>query len=270
MRDARTHDGGIDPESAFFESRAPLIERPGAPMRGKGVSAVVRRVPAGIGTLTISRSAHCGTLGVATAGVWAAQRQECRQAHRPAPSGSDPKLAERLGTPSHMRGGAVGAERAWPAPRQLAGGCAPADMPGHRGGRPGVELARRRKSPDVIGALPRMIVFECVWLSEQAARQANWIDSTDVGVTVKEIGKPWLVVPAKSRGKEVTFAEGAAGDESTVRVTVSVDPPQPATVRIESSTAAAIPAPSLRGVLYLGARPRSSILSSIDLGYRPL
>lgn len=34
------------------------------------------------------------------------------------------------------------------------------------------------KLPDVIEALPRMIVFECVSLSEQTARQANWIDST--------------------------------------------------------------------------------------------
>jgi hypothetical protein len=132
---------------------------------------------------------------------------------------------------------------------------------------PVLSLPDAEKFPDVIDALPRMIVFECVWLSEQTARQANWIDSTDVGVTVKEIGKPWLVVPTKSRGKEVTSAEGAAGDESTVRVTILVDPPQPATVRIESSNAAAVPAPGLRGVLSdLGARPRSSILSSIDLG----
>ena len=121
------------------------------------------------------------------------------------------------------------------------------------------------KFPDVMDALPRTIVFECVWPSEQTARQANWIDSTDVGVTVKEIGKPWLVVPTKSRGKDVTCAEGVAGDESTVRVTVVVDPPQPATVRIESSNAATIPAPDSRRVLSdLGARPRSSISSSID------
>ena len=60
---------------------------------------------------------------------------------------SDPKLTERLRTPSHVRGSAVGAERARPAPRQLARGCAPADMPGHRGGRPGIELARRGEIP---------------------------------------------------------------------------------------------------------------------------
>ena len=136
---------------------------------------------------------------------------------------------------------------------------------------PVLSLPDAEKFPDVIEALPRMIVFECVWLSEQTARQANSIDSTDVGVTMKEIGKPWLVVPTKSRGIEVTCAEGAAGDESTVRVTVLVDPPQPATVRIESSKAAAVPTPGLRGVLPdLGARQRSSVLSSIDPRYRPL
>jgi hypothetical protein len=123
------------------------------------------------------------------------------------------------------------------------------------------------KFPDVMDALPRTIVFECVWPSEQTARQANWIDSTDVGVTVKEIGRPWLVVPTKSRGKDVTRAEEAAGDEPTVFVTVLVDPPQPATVRIRSSNAATIPAPDVRRVLSaLGARPRSSIGSSIDPG----
>ena len=117
------------------------------------------------------------------------------------------------------------------------------------------------KLPDLIDALPRKIVFECVWLSEQTARQANWIDSTDVGVTMKEIGKPWLVVPTKSRGNEVTCADdAAAGDESTVRVTVFVDPPQPAVVRIVSSNAATIRAPDLRRVLSdLGARPHMSI-----------
>ena len=128
-----------------------------------------------------------------------------------------------------------------------------------------LSLPDAEKLPDVIDAPPSMIVFECVWLSEQTARQANWIDSTDVGVTVKEIGKPWLVVPTKSRGKDVTCAEGVADRESTVRVTVVVDPPQPATERIESSNAATSPAPDLRRVLSdLGARLRSSIWSSID------
>jgi hypothetical protein len=130
---------------------------------------------------------------------------------------------------------------------------------------PVLSLPDAEKFPDVIDALSRMIVFECVWLSEQTARQANRIDSTDLGVTVKEIGKPWLVVPTKLRGTEVTSAEGAGGDESRVRVTVLVDPPQPATVRIDSSNAATIAAPGLRGVLSdLGARPCSSILPSID------
>ena len=130
---------------------------------------------------------------------------------------------------------------------------------------PVLSLPDAEKVPDMIEALPRMIVFECVWLSEHMARQANWIDSTDVGVTVKEIGRPWLVVPTKSRGKGVTCAEGVTGDESRVRVTVVVDPPQPATVRIESSNAATIPAPDLRRVVSdLSARPRSSIWSSID------
>jgi hypothetical protein len=136
---------------------------------------------------------------------------------------------------------------------------------------PVLSLPDAEKFPDLIDALPRMMVFECVWLSEQTARQANWIDSTDVCVTVKEIGKPWLVVPTKARVNEVTSAEGAAGDESAVRVTSLVDPPQPASTRIESSNAAAVPAPSLRGGRSdLGARPRSSIVSSIEVGYRPL
>ncbi len=109
--------------------------------------------------------------------------------------------------------------------------------------------------PDVIGALPRMIVFECVWPSEQTARQANWIDSTDVEVTVKEIGKPWLVVPTKSRGEDVTCAEGDAGEEPTVCVTVVVNPPQPASARIGSSNAATIPVRIL--VLRSGSRAGS-------------
>ena len=71
--------------------------------------------------------------------------------------------------------------------------------------------------------------------------------------------------PTKSRGKDLTRAEGVTGDESTVRVTVVLDPPQPATVRIESSNTATTPAPDLRRALSdLGTRPRSSIRSSID------
>jgi hypothetical protein len=127
------------------------------------------------------------------------------------------------------------------------------------------------KYPDVIEALPRMIVFECVWSSEQIARQTKRIDPTDVGVTVKEIGKPWLVVPTKSRCDEVTAADGAAGEESTVRVTLLVDRPHPASARIESSDAAAIPALGLRRALSdLGAHPGLLIFSSIDLSDRPL
>ncbi len=105
------------------------------------------------------------------------------------------------------------------------------------------------KCPDAIEALPSMIVFEWVSLSAQTARQANRIDPTDVGVTVNEMGRPWLVVPTKSRGDEVTAADGAPGEALTVRVTLLLDPPQPATVRIDSSNA---------------------IFASIDLGDRPL
>ena len=74
------------------------------------------------------------------------------------------------------------------------------------------------KFPEVMGAFPRTIVFEWVWPSE-TARQANSIDSTDVGVAVKEVGKPWLVVPTNSR----VFAGGGRRLRRLVDATGSSD-----------------------------------------------
>jgi hypothetical protein len=53
------------------------------------------------------------------------------------------------------------------------------------------------KLPPASGALPSMIVF--VWLCPSAHRacHVNMIESTELDVTTNEIGRPWLVVPAK-------------------------------------------------------------------------
>ncbi len=53
------------------------------------------------------------------------------------------------------------------------------------------------KVPPASPALASTIVF--VWLCPLAhtACQANMIESTELEVTVNEIGRPWLVVPAK-------------------------------------------------------------------------
>lgn len=65
------------------------------------------------------------------------------------------------------------------------------------------------KLPPARDALPSTIVF--VWLcpSLHLACQVNMIDPTELDVTVKEIGRPWLVVPAKLP------ADGAEDDPCT-------------------------------------------------------
>ena len=53
------------------------------------------------------------------------------------------------------------------------------------------------KVPPTSRTLPSTIVF--VWLcpSAHTACQVNMIESTELDVTVNEIGRPWPVVPAK-------------------------------------------------------------------------
>ena len=127
-------------------------------------------------------------------------------------------------------------------------------------------LPDAEKPPAASAALPRRIVFECDWLSEQTARQAKRIDSTDVDVTVKEIGNPWLVVPTKSRDEDVTPTEGAVADRGAVRVETLLDPPQPATTRITSRRPAAVRPPRARRVVSeLGRRRRLRACVSISL-----
>ncbi len=53
------------------------------------------------------------------------------------------------------------------------------------------------KLPPASGALPSTIVFVWPCPSAHLACQRNMIESTELGVAVNEIGRPWLVVPAK-------------------------------------------------------------------------
>jgi hypothetical protein len=56
-------------------------------------------------------------------------------------------------------------------------------------------VADAEKAPDFNDVVPSAIVFAWLLPSAHVARQANRIESTDVAVTVKEIGRPWFVVP---------------------------------------------------------------------------
>lgn len=53
------------------------------------------------------------------------------------------------------------------------------------------------KLPPATVALPSAIVFVWVCPSAHTACQLNMIASTELDVAVNEIGRPWLVVPAK-------------------------------------------------------------------------
>jgi hypothetical protein len=73
----------------------------------------------------------------------------------------------------------------------------PATVPDTEAVEPVLRVPDAENLSELIEALPRTIVL--VWLcpSAQVACHTKVIASTDVGVTVNEIGSPWLVVPTK-------------------------------------------------------------------------
>jgi hypothetical protein len=71
----------------------------------------------------------------------------------------------------------------------------PATFPATEDDAPVFSVAEAEKPPEITGAVPRAIMLVWLWPSAQIACQPNWMEWTAVGVTLKEIGRPWLVLP---------------------------------------------------------------------------